>query len=171
MFYDNSKMYPSDPKGLFRETARTHHAQAVRLLCCNLKVRNASHSAKCYLVLRSVMPHICELVGQYRREGSVQRSSTEARWSPTASPSSRRHRGMWDFAVPLSRRPQPFLSCYAPSCRGDNLFGKSISQRGPAMLAEKFFLVLETIRSIASDRSVRVISTTPHIPVKVPPQK
>jgi hypothetical protein len=39
------------------------------------------------------------------------------------------------------------------------------------MLAEKFFLVLETIRSIASDRSVRVVSTTPHIPVKVPPQK
>jgi len=39
------------------------------------------------------------------------------------------------------------------------------------MLAEKFFLVLETLRSLASDGSVRVVSTTPHIPVKVPPQK
>ena len=39
------------------------------------------------------------------------------------------------------------------------------------MLAEKFFLVLETLRSIASAGSVKVVSTTPHIPVKVPPPK
>jgi hypothetical protein len=39
------------------------------------------------------------------------------------------------------------------------------------MLAEKFFLVLETLRSNASDGSVRVVSTVPHIPVKAPPQK
>jgi hypothetical protein len=39
------------------------------------------------------------------------------------------------------------------------------------MLAEKFFLVLETLRSIASAGSVKVVSTTPHVPVKVPPQK
>jgi hypothetical protein len=39
------------------------------------------------------------------------------------------------------------------------------------MLAEKFFLVLETLRSIASAGSDKVVSTTPHIPVKVPPQK
>jgi hypothetical protein len=39
------------------------------------------------------------------------------------------------------------------------------------MLAEKFFLVLETLRSHASDGSVKVISTVPHIPVRAPPQK
>jgi len=39
------------------------------------------------------------------------------------------------------------------------------------MLAEKFFLVLETLRSFASDGSVKVVSTAPHIPVKVPSQK
>ena len=39
------------------------------------------------------------------------------------------------------------------------------------MLAEKFFLVLETLRSIASAESVRVVSATPHVPVKVLPQK
>lgn len=39
------------------------------------------------------------------------------------------------------------------------------------MLAEKFFLVLETLRSFASDESVKVVSASPHIPVKVPPQK
>jgi hypothetical protein len=38
------------------------------------------------------------------------------------------------------------------------------------MLAEKFFLVLETLRSFASDGSARVVSTTPHIPVKLPPR-
>jgi hypothetical protein len=37
------------------------------------------------------------------------------------------------------------------------------------MLAEKFFLVLETLRSFASDGNAKVVSTTPHIPVKVPP--
>ena len=39
------------------------------------------------------------------------------------------------------------------------------------MLAEKFFLVLETLSSFASAGSVKVVSTSPHIPVKVPPQK
>ena len=39
------------------------------------------------------------------------------------------------------------------------------------MLAEKFFLVLETLRSFASAGSVRVVSTTPHTPVQLPPQK
>ena len=36
------------------------------------------------------------------------------------------------------------------------------------MLAEKFFLVLETLRSHAADGSVKVLSTTPHIPIKLP---
>jgi hypothetical protein len=36
-----------------------------------------------------------------------------------------------------------------------------------AMLAEKFFLVLETLRSHASDGSVKVISTAPHVPANV----
>jgi len=39
------------------------------------------------------------------------------------------------------------------------------------MLAEKFFLVLETLRSFASDGSVKVVSTTPHTPIKLPSQK
>ena len=32
------------------------------------------------------------------------------------------------------------------------------------MLAEKFLLVLETLRSHASDGSVKVVSTAPHVP-------
>jgi hypothetical protein len=37
------------------------------------------------------------------------------------------------------------------------------------MLAEKFILLLETLRSHAeADGSVRVISTSPHVPVKLP---
>ena len=40
------------------------------------------------------------------------------------------------------------------------------------MLAEKFFLLLETLRSHTySDGSPRVVSTTPHIPVKLPGSK
>lgn len=39
------------------------------------------------------------------------------------------------------------------------------------MLAEKFFLVLETLRSFVSTGSVKVVSTTPHVPVTVPPKK
>ncbi|RZN13002.1 hypothetical protein CWO90_45465 [Bradyrhizobium sp. Leo121] len=37
-----------------------------------------------------------------------------------------------------------------------------------AMLAEKFFLVLETLKSRASDGSVRVVSTTPRVPIRLP---
>jgi hypothetical protein len=37
------------------------------------------------------------------------------------------------------------------------------------MLAEKFMLLLETLRSHAqADGSARVISTSPHVPVKLP---
>jgi len=37
------------------------------------------------------------------------------------------------------------------------------------MLAEKFFLVIETLRSRAyPDGSPRVVSTSPHVPVKLP---
>jgi hypothetical protein len=37
------------------------------------------------------------------------------------------------------------------------------------MLAEKFFLLLETLRSCSyPDGSPRVVSTTPHIPVRLP---
>ena len=39
------------------------------------------------------------------------------------------------------------------------------------MLAEKLFLVLETLRSNAPGGSVKVVSTVPHIPIKAPPQK
>jgi hypothetical protein len=34
------------------------------------------------------------------------------------------------------------------------------------MLAEKFFLVLETLRSHASDGGVEMVSASPHVPVK-----
>ena len=36
------------------------------------------------------------------------------------------------------------------------------------MLAEKFFLVLETINSHASDGSVKIVGTTPQVPAKLP---
>jgi hypothetical protein len=37
------------------------------------------------------------------------------------------------------------------------------------MLAEKFFLFLETLKSHAQpDGSTRVVSTSPHVPVKLP---
>ena len=40
------------------------------------------------------------------------------------------------------------------------------------MLAEKFFLLLETIKSLGyPDGSPRVISTSPHVPVKLPERK
>jgi hypothetical protein len=39
------------------------------------------------------------------------------------------------------------------------------------MLAEKFFLVLETLKSHASDGSPMAVSTAPHVPVKTPPRK
>ena len=41
-----------------------------------------------------------------------------------------------------------------------------------AMLAEKFFLILETLRSHSSnDKPPVVISTAPHIPIKLPGSK
>ena len=37
------------------------------------------------------------------------------------------------------------------------------------MLAEKFMLVLETLKSHAlPDGSTRVVSTTPHVPIQLP---
>jgi hypothetical protein len=37
------------------------------------------------------------------------------------------------------------------------------------MLAEKFFLLLETLKSHASsDGSPRVVSTAPHVPIQLP---
>ena len=36
------------------------------------------------------------------------------------------------------------------------------------MLAEKFFLVLEMLKSFASDGSPIVVSTAKHIPIKLP---
>jgi hypothetical protein len=40
------------------------------------------------------------------------------------------------------------------------------------MLAEKFFLVLEMLKSFApTDGSVMVVSTARHIPIKLPPRR
>ena len=39
------------------------------------------------------------------------------------------------------------------------------------MLAEKFFLVLETLRSHADDRPAVVTTSVRHIPIKLPPAK
>jgi hypothetical protein len=40
------------------------------------------------------------------------------------------------------------------------------------MLAEKFFLLLETIKSNTyPDGAPRVVSTAPHVPVKLPSRK
>ena len=40
------------------------------------------------------------------------------------------------------------------------------------MLAEKFFLLLETLKSHAyPNGSQRVVSTSPHVPIKLPPGK
>ena len=40
------------------------------------------------------------------------------------------------------------------------------------MLAEKFFLVLETLKShTRPDGSPRIVSTSPHVPVKLPTAK
>jgi hypothetical protein len=59
---------------------------------------------------------------------------------------------------------------YRPSTGGAILFHKSTPAEA-AMLAEKFFLVLETLRSHASDGSVKVISTAPHVPANVLPSQ
>jgi hypothetical protein len=40
------------------------------------------------------------------------------------------------------------------------------------MLAEKFFLLLETLKSRSyPDGSPRVVSTSPHVPIKLPNDK
>jgi hypothetical protein len=47
------------------------------------------------------------------------------------------------------------------------------TREGFAMLAEKFFLVLETLRShdVRADGSQIVVSRTPHVPVRLPSPK
>jgi hypothetical protein len=47
----------------------------------------------------------------------------------------------------------------------------SIEKARFTMLEEKFFLVLEMLRSIASDGSVKVVSNAPHVPIKALPPK
>ena len=71
----------------------------------------------------------------------------------------------------LNWRPRLSEVVWSPPCNSDKLLLNQLAGGGPAMLAEKFFLVLETLRSFVSDGSVKVVSTTPHVPVKVPPQK
>jgi hypothetical protein len=40
------------------------------------------------------------------------------------------------------------------------------------MLAEKFFLLLETLKShVHADGSPKVVSTSPHVPIKLPSGK
>jgi hypothetical protein len=60
------------------------------------------------------------------------------------------------------------IPCVSPDQRRDH------RRTGNAMLAEKYMLLLETIRSLAergpayADGSPRVISTSPHVPVQLP---
>ena len=81
----------------------------------------------------------------------------------------------------VERRPQP-RSVIQPSptlARIKNLFPPvmlflfpKINHQGrTAMLAEKFFLVLETIKSHSSDEGVRIVSSTPQVPAKLPTKK
>lgn len=56
------------------------------------------------------------------------------------------------------------------------LFLRSYAEPLPAkaapMLAEKFFLLLETLKSRSyPDGSPRVVSTSPHVPIKLPSAK
>ena len=47
--------------------------------------------------------------------------------------------------------------------------GSAIFTEYRFMLAEKFFLLMETLRSQAHpDGSPRVVSTSPHVPIKLP---
>jgi len=50
---------------------------------------------------------------------------------------------------------------------------ETFTSEGSAMLAEKFFLILETLRSndVRSDGSQIVVSRTPHVPIKLPSPK
>ncbi len=53
--------------------------------------------------------------------------------------------------------------------RSGTKFDGIASKRDTAMLAEKFILLLATLRSHAyPDESPRVVSTSPHVPVKLP---
>ena len=61
--------------------------------------------------------------------------------------------------------------CYCESLSGGHT-GRRILEGAIAMLAEKFFLVIETLRSRGyPDGSPRVVSTSPHVPVKLPDAK
>jgi hypothetical protein len=96
----------------------------------------------------------------------------EAANSPTASPISRRSEVHGTSCGPPQLATSAFLK-FVWSRRAEVIAcsANQLARGGSAMLAEKFFLVLETLRSIASAGSVRVVSTTPHVPVEVPPQK
>jgi hypothetical protein len=49
---------------------------------------------------------------------------------------------------------------------------ETFTSEGAAMLAEKFFLILETLRSnVRPDGSQIVVSRTPHVPIKLPSPK
>jgi hypothetical protein len=46
---------------------------------------------------------------------------------------------------------------------------ETFTSEGPTMLAEKFFLILETLKSnnVASDGSQIVVSRSPHVPIRL----
>jgi|RhiMethySRZTD1v2_1073278.scaffolds.fasta_scaffold3330442_1 hypothetical protein len=60
------------------------------------------------------------------------------------------------------------IPCVSPDQR------RGLRRTGSAMLAEKYMLLLETIRSLAergpayADGAPRVISTSPHVPAQLP---
>lgn len=49
----------------------------------------------------------------------------------------------------------------------NQVINNPVSSETMAMLAEKFFLVLETLLSHASDASVKVVNTTRHVPISL----
>jgi hypothetical protein len=87
-------------------------------------------------------------------------------------------RARWSFFLNLVKAPRDSnvigitrVQCRAAYNRRDDYWRHGPTRRTP-MLAEKFFLLLETIRSHAyQDGSPRVFSTSQHVPIKLPAGK
>src|SRR4029077_17514359 len=76
------------------------------------------------------------------------------------------------FRSPITRQPPhgSRIALWGPSLPGCLLpHNEYLIRRVTLMLAEKFILLIETLKSHASpDGSYPVVSTSPHVPVKLP---